>query len=275
MDVDDIGLGVEMVVPYMFEQHRPGDHPSGAAHQAFEKLELAPLQVDLAAGAGDPARQQIHFEIAHPQHGLLRRRRAAPEQRVDPRAQLGERERLHQIVVGAGPEPGDPVLDLSLGAQEQDRCFSPRAAHRPDDGDPVELGQHAVDHRHVVVAAERQHEPVAAVMGDIDGKPALGKPLGDETRRFGVVFDDQCAHRRTGSAIAPPATGQAKAGTAFAAPAPGRSCGPWRPVYASAKRTATMRSSPLRWISSITALRPSLRSRSTALTASAADFTGV
>ena len=43
MNIDDVGLWIKMVVPDMFQQHGPGHHLAGMAHQEFQQFELAGL----------------------------------------------------------------------------------------------------------------------------------------------------------------------------------------------------------------------------------------
>ena len=49
MDVDDIGLRVEVIVPDILEQHGAGHDMAGIAHEIFEQLEFARLQQDRLA----------------------------------------------------------------------------------------------------------------------------------------------------------------------------------------------------------------------------------
>src|SRR6266480_2882676 len=35
VNIDDIGLGIEVIVPHVFEQHRAGHYMAGVAHQVF------------------------------------------------------------------------------------------------------------------------------------------------------------------------------------------------------------------------------------------------
>src|SRR6266478_3687935 len=51
VDVDDIGLQREMVLPHILEQHRPRDHLAGMTQEVFEKLELARQQIDFGVAA--------------------------------------------------------------------------------------------------------------------------------------------------------------------------------------------------------------------------------
>ena len=64
MDVDDVGARIEVVIPHPFEKHGPGHRLMLVAQQIFEKPELARLELDLPSAAIDPARQEVHGEIA-------------------------------------------------------------------------------------------------------------------------------------------------------------------------------------------------------------------
>ena len=113
MHVDHVGLRVEVIVPDAFQQHGARHHLAGMAHQVFEQPEFARLQVDRLPRALHLAAQQIELQVADAVAwsscgGAVRRR----SKRLDPRQQLGEGEGLGQIVVAAGPQALDPVVDL-------------------------------------------------------------------------------------------------------------------------------------------------------------------
>ena len=59
----------------------------------------------------------VEQHVADLQHGG--RLVAAAAQGPQPGEQLGEVERLHEVVVGAGVEPGDPVVDGVAGRQHE------------------------------------------------------------------------------------------------------------------------------------------------------------
>ena len=98
---------------------------------------------------------------------------AAPLQRLQPRQELGECEGLGQVVVAAGTQPFDPIVDIAERAHDQDGS---RVLPRPklrDDGEAIELGEHAVDHQRVEFAVRRVVEALAAVDREIDLMAAL------------------------------------------------------------------------------------------------------
>ena len=71
-------------------------------HQVLEQRELARPQLERPAGALDLARQQIERQIADDQARRLGGAAGAAQQRLQPRQQLRERERLGQVIVAAG-----------------------------------------------------------------------------------------------------------------------------------------------------------------------------
>ena len=53
--------------------------------------------------------------------GLRLWHRRAPRKRIDPRQQFRKREGLDEIIVAAGLQPLDPVVDAADRGQEKDR----------------------------------------------------------------------------------------------------------------------------------------------------------
>src|SRR5262245_976710 len=55
--VDDVCLGIEMVIPDMLEDHRFRDDTPSVAHEIFEQRQLAGLQVEALVSARDLMRE--------------------------------------------------------------------------------------------------------------------------------------------------------------------------------------------------------------------------
>ena len=70
----------------------------------------------------------------------------------------------------------------------------PLARSVADHRQAVALGQHAVDDQHVVVAVERQREPLLAVRRLVGDMADLAEGLDQIVGGVAVVFDDQQAH---------------------------------------------------------------------------------
>jgi hypothetical protein len=97
---------------------------------------------------------------------------------VDPRQQFGQVVRLGQVIIAAGAQSRDPVIDVAQGAQDQHRHFASRGAQRLDQRESVEFGQHSVDDRQIDGDRRCHVQTVETVRGNIDG-------VAHFTQRFG------------------------------------------------------------------------------------------
>ena len=142
---------------------------------------------------------------------LLAGRLVAAQQRADAGGQLVDLERLDEVVVGAGVEARDALVEGVAGGQQQDRDAEALAAQPSGDREPVHARHRDVEHDHVRQRALDLGEGGAAVGrgGDV---VALGgqRPLEHPPDRR-VVVDEQdggLGHH-----------GESRAERAFAAPA--------------------------------------------------------
>ena len=109
------------------------------------------------------------------------------------RQQLDEGERLDEVVVAAGAQAAHAVVDLAERADDQEGRGDAVVAHLPHHGDAVDVGQHAVDGDHGIVARGAAAQGFAPRGGEID-LVAGGRELFDELAcGFRIVLDDQDA----------------------------------------------------------------------------------
>src|SRR5437016_378756 len=80
VDVDNVGARIEVIVPYLLEEHGAGDHPPFVAGEIFEQEIFARLEIELPAAALHCPRQRINLEVsdAQPVVGGIDSRLAAP-----------------------------------------------------------------------------------------------------------------------------------------------------------------------------------------------------
>ncbi|MNJ56770.1 hypothetical protein D3C77_523330 [compost metagenome] len=194
MDVDDVGLGVEMVFPDLLQQHGARHRLAGVAHQEFQQLKLARLQVDLLALAMHGAGDQVHLQVADLEHRLHPAGLAAARQGLDAGDQLGQGVGLDQIVVGPRLQARDAVLDLAQRRQEQDRRLVAALAHHLDHADAVQARHHPVDDIDVVAALLRFQQAEGAVDGVGDFMPGFGQAAHHGGRGLGIVLNHQNTH---------------------------------------------------------------------------------
>lgn len=147
MNVYDIGLGVEMVIPYTFEQHGAGYDFSCMAHEKFQQAEFAGLEVDFLARAVHGARKQVYGQITHVKMGGgLGYGAVAACQRFKPGQKLGERKRLGHVIVSTRLQARHLVFDIGQGGKQQN---GRSVAHFAQSGEDMQalgcIRQHPVE----------------------------------------------------------------------------------------------------------------------------------
>ena len=110
--------------------------------------------------------------------GFERQVGAAPaQQRAQPRDELGERERLREVVVAARREAGQPVGERVAGGEEEHRRADAARPQRLDDVAPVRVRQADVDDERVrLLVRERCRAARAAVAAVSTAKPSSVRP---------------------------------------------------------------------------------------------------
>src|SRR5437660_2068482 len=204
--VDDVRLRIEVVLPHVREDHRLRDDTAGVAHQVFEERELARADVDDLAGARHAPRQQIEDQVRDGQRRRLRRAGSAAHERLHAREQLGERERLGEVIVAAGLQAADAIVDRAPRAQNEHRRRHAAPPQLFDERQAVALRQHQVDDCGVVRLIERRDQARSAIREMVDGEPGFAQSARDELGDGRVVFDEQSTHDR----IIPMAPGSTK-----------------------------------------------------------------
>ena len=86
--VDDVSLGVKVVIPDIFKQHGAGYDLTTVAHEVFEKPEFPGLQSNRLIGSLHLSRKHVHLKISN--HKLCRQtaRTWTPSQCLDARQQV-------------------------------------------------------------------------------------------------------------------------------------------------------------------------------------------
>src|SRR5262245_54038953 len=163
-------------------------------HQVLEEAKFAWLQRNLFLATVYLVRQSVELEIAHSQHRLLAPAAPSAGQHLHARQQLGKRIWLGQVVVAAGPQSLDPVIDLTKGREDQGGRLHALGPQRADDGQAVPFGQHAVDDQHVILTPEGHGEAIVTIRRGVGDVTHLTEGLDEIIRSVAVVLDDQEAH---------------------------------------------------------------------------------
>src|SRR5207253_411620 len=110
VDVNDVGRGIEIIIPHVLSEPGSGEHTARVAHKIVEEGELSGRQLDGCTTTGHRTSSRVQSEIGDLQHGRLDRGTPS-EQSADTRDQFLERERLGKVIVGAGIEAQHLVFD--------------------------------------------------------------------------------------------------------------------------------------------------------------------
>ncbi len=105
--VDDVRLRLQLAAPDLLQRLLARDDRARVAQQQLQQRALARGRLEVAAGAVALAAGEVERHVGEGEQ--LRHRAAAPQQRAQAGAQLLAGERLDEVVVGAGVEPGDAV----------------------------------------------------------------------------------------------------------------------------------------------------------------------
>ena len=169
------------IAPDVAEQMLAREDPVGIGCELHEQRVLLLRDVDLAAAREHPARPPVDDELAEIEH--LAPRRAAAQERTDPRDELFVHERPRQVVVAALERTH---LRLRIGPAEHDHRAIGHAAAIERVGITEQEHVRIGGARQLVGAREREH--VEAVAPELPLEEAAH-------RRFGLC-EQECSHAR-------------------------------------------------------------------------------
>src|SRR5262249_45057661 len=117
MHVDGALVDIDVAAPDAVEQLLAREHAAGMLKEKLQQPVFGRPEIDRTSGAGDAALLAVELDIAESEHGGEPFGAGAPEQALHPREQLGHRERLDDVVVGAGRKPADALTLLTARSQ--------------------------------------------------------------------------------------------------------------------------------------------------------------
>ena len=113
----------------------------------------------------------------------------------DPGQQLGQRERLGQVVLRAALQAVDLGRHVRHARQDDDRLARVRAQQPAEHLPAVQIRHYQVQDDKVVMSAERGLQPFGPAGGELGGIPGSGQRPADERADLWLVIDDQDATR--------------------------------------------------------------------------------
>jgi len=191
-DVDDVRLDIGRVAPHEVEELVAGEHLPGMTGEGLQQLELPESQAEIAARARGDVPPGVDDKLSRGDRaGEIGA--AAAQQRVETGEELLQRERLDEVVVAAGLQSPDAVLDVVTGGEDADGDIDAARAQPPQNRDAVEVGHRDVedDDRRGPARDGRQRGDAAVGRLDREALEAQGALEGLADRR--LVVDDEHA----------------------------------------------------------------------------------
>ena len=177
VDLDRVRPGLELVAPDALEDEVAGHHLARVEHEQLEQRVLGAGEVEVAVAAWGHAR--VHGHVADLERLVAQLAAAAAQQGAHAGDQLVERERLDQVVVGAGVEAGDAVGDGVARREHQHRHAGARRAQPLAHLDAVDARHHQVQDDHLGPQDGDRLERLVAVGGHRDVVSVHAKRAGD------------------------------------------------------------------------------------------------
>jgi hypothetical protein len=197
VDVERVRREAEVVAPDPLEDQGAGQHLARVAQEQLQQRELGAGQVDPLAAARHLASAGVELEVGEAQevHSAVVLVAAAAEQGADSREQLLERERLRQVVVRAGIEALDPVLDLRPRREHQDGQAAASPADRAADLEAVHARHQDVEDDRVRLGLGLEaRQRIAAVLGELDLVPLELERAAQRLAHRPLVVDGEDPH---------------------------------------------------------------------------------
>src|SRR6476620_9651293 len=200
VELHDVGLAAEVVVPDAVEDLRLGQHPLGVAHEVAQQLELGGRQLDRRTAAGDLVAVLVEGEVADDDDRVLVLRGddgGAAHERAKPGDDLLEAERLGDVVVAARGQPGDAVLDGVARREEEDRDALVVLAHPAEHLHTVHVRKHHVECHRVGLELTSRTDRGHAAAGRPDLPALVAQRHAQQLGEVVLVVDDE--HPRRGA----------------------------------------------------------------------------
>ena len=115
----------------------------------------------------------------------------AAEERLEPRHELDECERLREVVVAARVEAGDAIDDRVARRQEEHRRLDAARTKRLAEVASVRVRQADVDHEHVRHRPLHRLERVRPRRGEVDREAFFAEPAPEHAAQLVIVLDEQ------------------------------------------------------------------------------------
>ncbi|MNC30387.1 hypothetical protein D3C75_786700 [compost metagenome] len=178
-----------VVAPERFFKNFTAQHMRAFLHQHGQQLQADRVEFQQPAFASDFQGVEVVAQVADLQ-GPPPAALGSAHDRFDTRRQLRQGERFNQIVIGAGLEALQTVIQLIAGREHDHRRFAASIlAQALAQGVAIDAGQHDIEHDQIVVLGGRQVQARQTILSAIDGIAFEPQVIGQVGQDIAVVFN--------------------------------------------------------------------------------------
>src|SRR5215471_16003720 len=168
--VHDVASRIEGVAPHICEQLITGAYLTRVTHEMPHQDELAMRQRDLPVFHAEHAALQVEAHTTHLEPSRRRRRGPIVDPSPNPRDQLGDRERLRQVVHRPHLQAADLGLDVADRGEDQDTLRRIGPEDTAEHLIAIQPRQQQIQHDDRIVLTLHKAQRVVAVHGGLDLK---------------------------------------------------------------------------------------------------------
>ena len=190
MNVDEVGLGDEFVIPDILQQHGACHHLVFAAHHIFEEPELSWQELDYTIPPLCGSFDEIELERTDLEGCGPAVCRPA-QQGLDPGDQFHGRERFCEIIITTRPQTAHAIVDGAKCAQDKNGRAHALVSQCLDNGQAVHSGQQAIDNHGVRIPCAGPVQACEAVSSPVHLEPVIAEFGSDFLSRLFVIFDEK------------------------------------------------------------------------------------
>src|SRR5438309_435337 len=179
--VDDIGHGVEIKFPDLFNNGGAGNGLALVAHQEFEQSKFLGAEIDVMSSAAHSVADAVDFEVCN----LENRARWPPspaQHSANTGGKFGKGERFRDVIVRASVETANSLLQHAGVGHDHHGQIGPLGADSAQYVQPADSRQIEIEKHEIVCRIESQLFGLFSVRNDMHGKLFLLQPLAQKFR---------------------------------------------------------------------------------------------
>jgi len=161
--------------------------------EVFEDREFPGSQFELSLMDRDVTACRVEVNVAEREGGRPPGD-TAPSEGTQARLELGEGERLDQVVIGTDIEPADAVLYRVPRREHQHWCPALSGAELGAEAEPIAVGQRDIEHQNVVGRLRGEPASVLDRARSVHGVPIATQASRKQLAEASVVLQEQDLH---------------------------------------------------------------------------------